>query len=81
MKRASFYTDVDRAICSGIIGRVSARLNGRLIKRVIAAKSGRNGFVEYHPEPFKIKGDCFVSRKLRGNVKISISHELNGEKE
>lgn len=72
---SGFYIDVDKAERLGIIERVKVSLNGRKIKRVIAAKSGRNGFVEYLVYPLRVDrtGEEAQSVKLRGNVKITIS--------
>lgn len=68
----SFYIDIDKAHVHGLVGRLSFSINGVRVYRVIAAKHGKNGFVEYYPCPYVIKNDHIVSRKLRGNVKISI---------
>ena len=67
------YIDVDKAKRCGVIAKVRIYLNGREVKRCVAAKHGRNGFVEYYPEPLRVKGDEVVSAKKRGNVKIAFN--------
>lgn len=71
--KGSFYIDVDKARKLGINHLVSIRLNGRKVKRCIAAKSGKNGFVEFIPQHPKVKNEELVTSKKRGVVKVSIS--------
>lgn len=82
MKKKEFYIDVDKAIRLGIISRLSVTLNGKRIGKVLAAKSGKNGFVEYQEQdPKIIFGDRLESKKLRGLVKISIRKEFKIEED
>jgi len=72
-KNSGFYIDVDKMIRLGIIRQVKVTINGTPVKSVLSAKSGNNGFVEFLVRPLRRKGDCLVIRKIRGNVKITIS--------
>lgn len=67
------YIGVEKAERRGVIGKVRIYLNGREVKRCIAAKHGRNVFVEYHPQPLRVKGDEVVSVNKRGNVKVTFN--------
>lgn len=68
-----FYIDVEKANALGIIGHVRVKLNGIKIGKVIAAKSGKNGFVLFYAYPFEFVNDNPKTKKFRGNVKISIN--------
>lgn len=82
MKKKEFYIDVDKAVRLGIIGRLSVTLNGKRIGKILAAKSGKNGLVEYYEQdPKIIDGDRLESKKLRGVVKISIRKEFKIEED
>lgn len=58
--------------------------NGNIMKRVISAKSGPNGFVEYFPyvrfnsNLMKYR-NSMVTQKIRANVKISFNCKLESE--
>tara|TARA_R110000751_G_scaffold91926_2_gene180099 strand:+ start:1528 stop:1749 length:222 start_codon:yes stop_codon:yes gene_type:complete len=67
------YIDIDMFIRRRLAGMVSFRLNGKIINKVVRAKSGKNGFVEYYPQPLTIKNDEVVRVKKRGNVKLSFN--------
>lgn len=73
MVSSGFYIDVNKASKRRILQKVRVRLNGKLVNRVIAAKSGKNGFVEFYADPLKVRGEDVVTRKVRGLVKISIN--------
>lgn len=75
---SGFYIDADKATRRDLIGRIKVTLNGRPLKLVVAAKSGRNGFVEFFVRPLTIRGDAFVTKKLRGNVKVTLSPATAG---
>jgi hypothetical protein len=53
--------------------RINVYVNGKHVAKCIRAKSGKNGFVEFAVTPIQIKGDNFLLKKIRGNVKISMS--------
>ncbi|CAH9016482.1 conserved hypothetical protein [Vibrio phage 137E35-1] len=78
MKKKQFYIDVDKASRLGLIPYVRVSLNGKRIHKVIAAKHGVNGFVEYYDNDPKINFAKYelITHKARGNVKISI-HKPN----
>ena len=67
------FIDTDKAINHGVIGKVKVTINGDYIPHVVAAKHGKNGFVEFLKYPVKIVNDEVVYRKRRGNVKISFN--------
>jgi hypothetical protein len=67
------YINVKKAIRLGLIGRVKVYLNGKLVNKCIAAKTGRNGFVEAYTTPVKINVLKLQTIKKRGNVKITFS--------
>jgi hypothetical protein len=67
------YINVKMAIRLGFLGRVKVYLNGNLVNKCIAAKSGRNGFTESFITPVKVKNDKLPTVKKRGNVKITFS--------
>lgn len=78
-KRASIYIDVRLAERYGYMRKVRVHLNGREVKRVVSAKSGKNGFVEYAEESsFKtykkaLKLNDWPSKRVRGNVVIKFN--------
>ena len=67
------FIDADKAMNRGIIGKIKVTINGDLIPHAIAAKHGKNGFVEFLKYPIKIINDEIVYSKRRGNVKISLN--------
>lgn len=67
------YIDVGKAHKLGLIGKVKVRLNGICVDKCIAAKSGKNGFVEYLTNKLSAERDGFLSVKKRGNVKVSFN--------
>lgn len=71
-RKTGFYIDVDKANRYRIGGLVEVSLNGKKINKAIAAKSGKNGFVEYIIEPLKMRRNKILTNKVRGNVKITI---------
>lgn len=71
---SSFYIDVEKALRLGLNKRITVWLNGKKINKCVAAKSGKNGFVDFIGQHIKVKGDSVATTKKRGLVKISISH-------
>lgn len=71
-RKTGFYIDIDKANRRGIGGLVEVKFNGKKIDKAIAAKSGKNGFVEYIVQPLKMRRNEIVTKKVRGNVKVSI---------
>jgi hypothetical protein len=53
--------------------RINVYINGKHVTKCIRAKSGKNGFVEFAVTPIRVSGDSFLVKKVRGNVKISMS--------
>lgn len=72
---SEFYIDADKARRLDIISKVKVKLNGAVVGRVLRAKSGNNGFVEFFKYPLKLNSakDELVTIKRRGLVKISIN--------
>lgn len=66
------YINVEKAERLGILGKIKVRINGKILSKVISAKSGKNGFVEIVCGINKTKNE-FVNKKFRGNVKISFN--------
>ena len=73
------YVDVDSCVRRGILGKVSVSIDGVKINGAVAAKHGKNGFVEYFDEPPKLNAsrDGLVTQKRRGNVKVSFNLGFN----
>lgn len=74
---SGFYIDVEKADTLGILGRIRVKLNGEKTRRVLAAKSGRNGFVLIAKDPLELVDGSPKTKKFRGNVKISINPKIN----
>ena len=69
------YIDTDFCAIRNIGRKVTVRLNGRKMTKVTRAKHGKNGFVEYYPDPMRIilSKEVILTKKVRGNVKISFN--------
>lgn len=53
-KTKSFYIDTPKAERLGLLRHVTITLNGAPIRCALAAKSGPQGFVVFHPEPVRL---------------------------
>lgn len=81
--KASIYVDVDKCSKWDVLGETVVYLNGRKVKKAVAAKLGVNGYVEYYLESNKknyfkaVKQGMWPTEKKRGNVKVVFSHAVN----
>ena len=72
----SIYVNVELCSIWNRFGEVKVYLNNKLITDVIEAKSGKDGFVMFYANRLQLANDrtSLLTRKLRGNVKISFAH-------
>lgn len=69
----NMYIDIDKAERLNLISKIRVTVNGKKYWKVIACKHGKNGFVEIYTGKLNRKKNDLVTRKFRGNVKISFN--------
>lgn len=72
MKNSSFYLDVEKMARRRLFCKLTVRLNGKRMSKVIACKTGNHGFVEYLLFPLRLKDGEAETIKKRGVVRLSI---------